>query len=130
MGRHVVHGDDVARFERRDQHLFERRDQHLFDIGEERLAGHRTVEHHRRAEAVAPQRGDKGGSFPVAERGLGQQAAAARRTTVEPGHLGAGAGLVDKDKFVGIDKGTRRCQMRRRAATSGRSCSLARSVFF
>jgi len=72
------------------------------------LAGHRTVEHHRRAEAVAPQRGDKGGSFPVAERGLGQQAAAARRTTVEPGHLGAGAGLVDKDEFVGIDEGLRR----------------------
>jgi len=44
----------------------------------------------------------------VAERGLGQQAAAARRTTVEPGHLGAGAGLVDKDEFVGIDEGLRR----------------------
>jgi hypothetical protein len=44
----------------------------------------------------------------VAERCLGQQAPAARRATVEPGHLGAGAGLVDEDELVGIDKGLRR----------------------
>src|SRR5215218_4125445 len=30
------------------------------------------------------------------------------RMTVEPGHLGAGAGLVDKDELVGIDEGLRR----------------------
>jgi len=76
--------------------------------GEERLAGHRTIEHHRRAKAIMPQRGDKGGGFPVAERGLGQQALAAWRATVEPGHLGAGAGLIDKDQLVGIDEGLRR----------------------
>jgi hypothetical protein len=44
----------------------------------------------------------------VAERCLGQQAPAARRATVEPGHLGAGAGLVDEDELVGIDEGLRR----------------------
>jgi len=44
----------------------------------------------------------------VAERGLRQQALAAWRATVEPGHLGAGAGLVDKDELVGIDEGLRR----------------------
>jgi hypothetical protein len=41
----------------------------------------------------------------VAERGLGQQAPAARGATVEPGHLGAGAGLVDENELVGIDEG-------------------------
>ena len=41
----------------------------------------------------------------MAERGLGQQALAARRAAVEPGHLGAGAGLVEEDKLVGIDEG-------------------------
>src|SRR5713226_4017470 len=46
--------------------------------------------------------------LPMAERGLGQQAPAARRAAVEPGHLGAGAGLVDKDELVGIDEGLRR----------------------
>src|SRR5437588_468931 len=45
---------------------------------EEGLAGHRAVEHHRRVEAV------------------------------EPGHLGAGAGLVDENELIGIDEGLRR----------------------
>ncbi len=44
----------------------------------------------------------------MAERGLGQQTLAAWRATVEPGHLGAGADLVDKDELVGIDEGLRR----------------------
>ena len=86
----------------------QRRDQHLLDIGQEGLAGHRTIEHHRRAETVAPQCGDEGGGLPVTERRLGQQPPAARGAAVEPGHLGAGAGLVDEDELVGIDKGLRR----------------------
>jgi hypothetical protein len=44
----------------------------------------------------------------VAERRLGQQTPAAWRATVEPGHLGAGASLIDKDELVGIDEGLRR----------------------
>jgi hypothetical protein len=51
------------------------RDQHLLDIGEERLAGHRTVEHHRRAKAIVPQRGDKGSRTPAG--GLPDNSAAA-----------------------------------------------------
>ena len=39
----------------------------------------------------------------MAERGFGQQAPAAR-AAVAPRHLGAGAGLVDEKKAVGIDK--------------------------
>jgi hypothetical protein len=35
-----------------------------------------------------------------------------------------------KTSLSGSTKGRAACQMRRRAATSGRSCSLARSVFF
>jgi hypothetical protein len=44
----------------------------------------------------------------VTERRLCQQPPAARGAAVEPGHLGAGAGLIDKDELVGIDKGLRR----------------------
>ena len=62
----------------------------------------------RRAKPVAPQCGDKCRGLPVAERRLGEEPAAARGTTIEPGHLGAGAGLVDEDELVGIDKGLRR----------------------
>ena len=44
----------------------------------------------------------------MAERRLGKEPAAARGATVKPGHLGTGAGLVDKDKLGGIDEGPRR----------------------
>ncbi len=56
-------------------------------------------------------------------------AAPSRSTAVEPGHLGTGAGLVDEDELVGIDKAVAARQTRRRAATSGRSCSAAWRVF-
>jgi len=44
----------------------------------------------------------------MTERRLGKEPSAARRATIEPGHLGAGAGLVDKDELVGIDIAPRR----------------------
>jgi len=44
VGRQVVQGNDVAGLEGGDQHLL--------DIGEEGLASHRSIEHHRRAEPV------------------------------------------------------------------------------
>jgi hypothetical protein len=100
MGRQVVHHDNVVGLKRRDQHLL--------DIGEEGLAGHRSIEHHRCGQAIAPQRGDKGCGLPVAERRFGQQAPATRGATVQPGHLGAGTGLVDENQLVGIDEGLRR----------------------
>jgi hypothetical protein len=43
----------------------------------------------------------------VTKRRLGQQAPAAGSTAVKPGHLGVGAGLVNEDELVGIDKGLR-----------------------
>src|SRR5260370_41727267 len=75
---------------------------------EEGLAGHRAVEHHRRVEAAAPQRGHEGGGLPVTKRRLGQQAPAARRVAVAPSHLGAGTGLVDENELIAIDEGLRR----------------------
>jgi len=72
------------------------------------LAGHRSVAHHRRTKPLTPQRGDEGGGLPVAEWRLGEEPPAARGAAIEPGHLGAGAGLVDKDELVGIDIGPRR----------------------
>jgi len=83
------------------------RDEDLLDVSEKGLAGHRAVEHHRRAEPGTSQRGDKGGCLPVAERRLGEEPPAAPGAAVEPGHLGAGTGLVDEDELVEIDKGPR-----------------------
>ena len=44
----------------------------------------------------------------MAERRPGEEPPTAWSATIEPGHLGAGAGLVDEDELVGIDKGPRR----------------------
>src|SRR5256885_5517465 len=49
------------------------RDQDLLDIGQESLAGHRAVEHHRSGQTAVPQGGNKGCGLPMAERGLGQR---------------------------------------------------------
>jgi hypothetical protein len=44
----------------------------------------------------------------VTERRVGQQAPAPRCATIEPGHLGAGSGLVDENELVGVDERLRR----------------------
>ncbi len=48
MGRQVVHHDDVVGAKGWDQHLL--------DISKEGLTGHRAIEHHWRAEAIAAAR--------------------------------------------------------------------------
>ena len=73
----IVHDDDVAGPERRDEHLL--------DIGEEALAVDRAVDDAGRVDAVAAQRGQEGQRAPAAVRHLGDQPLAARRT----GHGGA-----------------------------------------
>ena len=44
----------------------------------------------------------------MAERRPGEEPPTAWSAAIEPGHLGAGAGLVDEDELVGVDKGPRR----------------------
>ena len=92
--------DEAAR---REMPLREAQD--LFDIGEEGGAVHGAVENQGRRQARASQGGDEGGRLPVPERRAGQQTLAARRATIKPGHLGAGAGLVDEDELVRINEG-------------------------
>ena len=55
----IVHDDEVARLERRDEDLF--------DIGAKFLAVDRAVEDARRGEAVVAQSGDERRGLPVAE---------------------------------------------------------------
>ena len=118
----VIHDHDIAAMQTGYQHLF--------DIGEEGDAGHRPVEHHRRAEPIAPQGGDKRGGFPVAERRFGEEPTAARRAAVKPGHLGAGAGLVDKDEPGGIDKRPCRLPDAAPGGVSGTLCKRSRVSSF
>jgi hypothetical protein len=65
LGREIVHHDDLAGRERRNQALFE--------IDEENFTVHRDVDRERSGDAVLSQTGDKGGHFPVALRNLGDE---------------------------------------------------------
>ena len=86
----VVHDDDVAGGEGRDQQLTH--------IGGEPLPVDRPVEHEGGVYAVVAQRRDEGHGAPVAVRGLGDQGLAPCAPAVGPDHVGLGPGLIDEDQ--------------------------------
>src|ERR1700761_5640865 len=88
----IVHDDDVARSERRDQHLLDKRQEQLTVDG--------TVEYGACRDAVATQRGDDGAGLPVPMRNGRDQALAARRSTAQPGHVGFDPSLINKNQSM------------------------------
>ncbi len=92
VARQIIEDDDIA--------LLEFGNEELLDPGAELLAVDRAVEGARRNETVLPQRADEGRRLPMAPRNRRDQALAARASAVEPGHLGRGAGFVDKHQIV------------------------------
>jgi hypothetical protein len=64
----------------------------------------------------------------MGERRLGEEPPAAQGAAVEPGHLGAGAGLIDEDELVGIDKGP--CRLPDAAARHPGDLARSRGVSF
>ncbi len=86
----VVHDDDVAGSEGRDQQLAH--------IGGEPFPIDRPVEHEGGVYAVVAQGGDEGHGAPVAVRGLGGQGLSPRAPAVGPDHVGLGPGLVDENQ--------------------------------
>lgn len=94
MAPEVVHDDDVARRQGRDEELL--------DIGGEELAIDRPVEHAGRIDPVAAQCRHEGKRLPFAERGLGDELAATPGPAPQRGHVGLGPGFVDEDQFCGI----------------------------
>ena len=86
----IVHDDDVAGLERRDENLL--------DIGEEAFAVDRPVDDAGCVDAVAAQGGEEGQRPPAAMRHLGDQPLAAGRPAVAARHVGLGPGLVDEDQ--------------------------------
>jgi hypothetical protein len=121
MRRQVVHDDDVA--------WGQRRQNERVDTGDEGFAVHRPVEHQWRDHAGQPQRGDAGRHLPVSVRSIVDEPFAAWGTPACPCHVGRGPGLVDEDEFRGIDRGLLVFQTSRAAATSDLACSVAHSVF-
>jgi hypothetical protein len=88
VSRQIIHDDDVAGCQRRDQAAL--------DIGAEDRAGHRPVNDKGCRHRVDPQAGDKGGGFPMTVRHPSDQPGTASAAAVSAGHVGGRAGLVDK----------------------------------
>ena len=109
----------------------ERRHEELLDIGAEALAVDRPVEDAGRIDAVVAQAARK---VSVRQRPCGALATSRWPRGAQPlqrRHVGLGPGLVDEDEprrdQAGPDAPS---SAGARRATSGRSCSLASSVFF
>ena len=95
----IVHNDDVARGEGREQALLH--------IGEEAGAVDRAIEDTGGNNAVVAQGGHESQGLPVALRPRGNQALAARAAAVEPGHIGLGPRLINEHEPTGIEPALR-----------------------
>lgn len=76
VGRQVVEDDDIARAQRRHQHLF--------DVGEERRTINGPIEHRGRAQPLKTERGDDGVGLPVTARAVIAESDATRAAAVPP----------------------------------------------
>ena len=97
VGAEIVHDDDVAGLQDRDELLL--------DIGAEAFAVDRSVEDARGGEPVAAQRAEEGQRAPVAVRGKAAQALALRSPAAQRRHVGLDPGLVDEDQPARIETG-------------------------
>ena len=90
----VVHNDDIARGERRQQTLF--------DIGQKAGAIQRAVEDAGSGHTVVAQCRHEGEGLPVAVRPFRPQPLAPGAAAMATGHVGLGPGLVQEDEPAGI----------------------------
>src|SRR5258708_39672353 len=89
-GGEIVHNDDIA--------WAQYRDQHLLDPSQEALSVHRTVEKHRRNEARKRETADKGDGLPMTMRNCGAATLAFRGPATKARHLRRKAALIDEDQ--------------------------------
>ena len=97
VGGQVVHDDDVA--------LGEGRNQFLFEPGQKDFTVHRTIEDVRRGDGVVTQARDKSRRLPMAVRRSPDQPLAEFAAPAQARHRGVRAGFVDENDFVGIKRG-------------------------
>jgi hypothetical protein len=86
--RKIVHDDGIAAIERRGQTLL--------NICDEGQPVHWSVDDEGRDHSIVAQAGYEGDGLPMPVRRVANQSNAPWASTVEPHHLGAGSGLVDK----------------------------------
>ena len=102
----------------------------LFDIGEEARPVDGAVEDPGRGQASHPQRCEKRTGLPPGARRVVVDAGPAEGPTIPPQEIVRNAGFIEKNRRVGSQVGAAACHTTRAAATSGRSCSEGRTVFF
>ena len=91
----IVHDDDVA--------VSQGRDQNLLDVEKEGFAVDRPLDEPRRGDAIVAQSGHEGHGLPAAVRHLGFDALTARRPAPQRRHVGFGPGLIDEYQPGGVD---------------------------
>ena len=96
MAAEVVHDDDVARREHRNENLL--------DISVEACAINRSVDDAGRGEPIATQSRQEGEGPPSAEGRFGDEAFAFGAPAMRARHVGFGPGFVDEDKPPRIDR--------------------------
>lgn len=89
MGRQVIEHDDVARVQRRHQHLL--------DVREKAWTIDRPIEDGRRAKASEPKSGHDGVRLPVTARRVITQPRATRTAPVPPQQVSRYAAFIEKD---------------------------------
>jgi len=94
VGGQIVHHHDVAALQCRHEALFE--------IAAEDCTIHWFVDHEGGGHGVMSEAGDKGRDLPMTVRDFGDQALPTFGAASEPGHIGAGAGLIDKNQACGV----------------------------
>ena len=95
MTAEIVHDDNVARLERRDEELL--------DIGLEAFAVDGPIKNARGIDPVVPQGGNECKRSPMPMRRVPAQALPSRSPAVGADHIGLGPGFVDEDEAVGIN---------------------------
>jgi len=91
----IVHNDDVAGLQRRQQDLL--------DIGTEAFPVDRPVEQAGSSKAIVTQRAEEGHGAPATVRCEGPQTLALWRPSAQRSHVGLNPGLVDEDEAPWIE---------------------------
>jgi hypothetical protein len=95
MGSEIIHDDDVA--------WSQGRDEDLVDVLAEGLAIDRALDEPRCLDTIMAKGGEEGHGRPAALRHLRWEALTARPPATQRRHIGLGPGLVDEDEAGGID---------------------------
>src|SRR5919107_1911989 len=95
MAAEIVHDHDIAAAQGGHQELL--------DVSAKAGAVDRAVDNAGRRDPVAAQRRQKGQRAPASLRYFGNEASAAGASSITPGHVGLGPGLVDEDQAFGIE---------------------------